>query len=90
MLSHMYIYIYVCLQIKAPKWVSYKLMGHIKIHHSNPLAGPRRSSMSMGGGGWKVLGGAIGGAGACQWIHPGWLKAWNLNQDHGETWECER
>ena len=43
---------------------------HIKIQQPYS-AGPRRSSMSMGGGGWKVLGGAIGGAGACQWIHPG-------------------
>lgn len=68
----------MCLQIKAPKWVSYELMGHIKIQHSNSAA-TRRSSMSMGGGGWNVLGGAIGGAGACQWIHPGWLKAWNLD-----------
>jgi len=65
-------------------------MGHIKIQHSNPPAGPRRSSTSIGGGGWKVLGGAIGGAGACQWIHPGGLNAsiWIIRG--GEKWEYER
>ena len=68
----------------------YELMGHIKIQHSNPPAGPRRSSTSIGGGGWKVLGGAIGGAGAWSMDSSGGVECsiWIIRG--GEKWEYER